>query len=159
VPIVLKSESLSLLEPYGPVQACTGIALPFYFYVYHSGLLEFCNGLSARVQICWQTLCPVQFWHVDEGKNGEIRSHKLFLSFVFFFVADEKLESLSGLSTIEFTFHTCPLSSCMSLPSRLAIQQFYDGHFFGISHLKTKQGLLYLKRQSVPRSAHISSRF
>jgi len=29
VPIVLKSESLKLLEPYGPVQACNGIALPF----------------------------------------------------------------------------------------------------------------------------------
>jgi hypothetical protein len=29
VPIVLKSGSLSLLEPSGPVQACNGIALPF----------------------------------------------------------------------------------------------------------------------------------
>jgi hypothetical protein len=28
VPIVLKSGSLSLLEPSGPVQACNGIALP-----------------------------------------------------------------------------------------------------------------------------------
>jgi hypothetical protein len=28
VPIVLKSESLSLLEPSGPVQACNGIASP-----------------------------------------------------------------------------------------------------------------------------------
>ena len=31
VPIVLKSVSLSLLEPSGPVQACNGIALPFIF--------------------------------------------------------------------------------------------------------------------------------
>jgi hypothetical protein len=30
VPTVLKSGSLSLLEPSGPVQALTGIALPFY---------------------------------------------------------------------------------------------------------------------------------
>jgi len=30
MPIVLKSENLSLLEPSGPVQACTGSALPFY---------------------------------------------------------------------------------------------------------------------------------
>jgi hypothetical protein len=30
VPIVLKSGSLNLLEPYGPVQACNGIALPFF---------------------------------------------------------------------------------------------------------------------------------
>jgi hypothetical protein len=29
VPIVLKSGSLNLLEPSGPVEACTGIALPF----------------------------------------------------------------------------------------------------------------------------------
>jgi len=27
---VLKSGSLNLLEPSGPVQACNGIALPFY---------------------------------------------------------------------------------------------------------------------------------
>jgi len=31
VPIVLKSGSLNLLEPYGPVQACNGIALPLAF--------------------------------------------------------------------------------------------------------------------------------
>ena len=30
VPIVLKSRSRILLEPSGPVQACNGIALPFY---------------------------------------------------------------------------------------------------------------------------------
>jgi len=33
VPIVLKSGSLNLLEPYGPVQACNGIVL----YVYIKG--------------------------------------------------------------------------------------------------------------------------
>jgi len=31
VPIVLKSGSLNLLEPLGPVQACNGIALPIPF--------------------------------------------------------------------------------------------------------------------------------
>jgi hypothetical protein len=30
VPIVLKSGSLNLLEPLGPVQVCNGIALPFF---------------------------------------------------------------------------------------------------------------------------------
>jgi hypothetical protein len=30
VPIVLKSGSLNLLEPSGPVQACNGIALPLH---------------------------------------------------------------------------------------------------------------------------------
>jgi len=29
VPIIVKSGSLKLLEPSGPVQACNGIALPF----------------------------------------------------------------------------------------------------------------------------------
>jgi hypothetical protein len=32
VPIVLKSWSLKLLEPSGPVQACNGIAVAFDFY-------------------------------------------------------------------------------------------------------------------------------
>ena len=36
VPIVLKSGSLNLLEPSGPVQACNGIALPIYIYIYKS---------------------------------------------------------------------------------------------------------------------------
>jgi hypothetical protein len=31
VPIVLKSGSLNLLEPSGPVKVCSGIALPFYY--------------------------------------------------------------------------------------------------------------------------------
>jgi hypothetical protein len=31
VPIVLKSGSLNLLEPSGPVKACNGIALPLIF--------------------------------------------------------------------------------------------------------------------------------
>jgi hypothetical protein len=30
VPIVLKSGSLNLLEPTGPVKACNGIALPLH---------------------------------------------------------------------------------------------------------------------------------
>jgi len=40
VPIVLKSGSLNLLEPSGPVQACNGIALPF------QPLLTFSSYLS-----------------------------------------------------------------------------------------------------------------
>ena len=39
VPNVLKSESLNLLEPSGPVQACNGIALFFNFYRLHGDLL------------------------------------------------------------------------------------------------------------------------
>jgi hypothetical protein len=36
VPIVLKSVSLNLLEPSGPVQACHGIAVPLSLSFYHS---------------------------------------------------------------------------------------------------------------------------
>jgi hypothetical protein len=43
MPTVLKSGSLNLLEPYGPVQACNGIALPLPYSVpilrHVSGLL------------------------------------------------------------------------------------------------------------------------
>jgi hypothetical protein len=42
VPIVLKSGSLNLLEPSGPVKACNGIALPFmscYVILYYMILL------------------------------------------------------------------------------------------------------------------------
>jgi len=39
--IVLKSESLNLLEPSGPVQACNGIALPFFFYLYSYTIIPF----------------------------------------------------------------------------------------------------------------------
>jgi hypothetical protein len=31
--VVLKSGDLNLLEPYGPVQACNGIALPIHNYL------------------------------------------------------------------------------------------------------------------------------
>jgi len=48
VPIVLKSGSLNLLEPSGPVQACNGIALP---------LLEFMSFLLvlwSQLFIMWR---------------------------------------------------------------------------------------------------------
>jgi hypothetical protein len=50
VAIVLKSESLNLLEPSGPVKACNGVALPFlinlfgpltYFNLNHSNGTRF----------------------------------------------------------------------------------------------------------------------
>jgi hypothetical protein len=40
VPIVLKSGSLDLLEPFGPVQACNGTALPLLLYA-----LKFINDM------------------------------------------------------------------------------------------------------------------
>jgi hypothetical protein len=49
VQTVLKSGSLNLLEPSGPVQACNGIALPLPFTVKN------CNDSSAKQ---WAELCP-----------------------------------------------------------------------------------------------------
>jgi hypothetical protein len=41
VPIVLKSGSLKLLEPSGPVKGCNGIAvIIILYYVYNKRLLE-----------------------------------------------------------------------------------------------------------------------
>jgi hypothetical protein len=64
VPIVLKSGSLNLLEPSGPVQACNGIALPFYLldatgcdiYFYDStcfqNFLKLCPLEAATTKAC-----------------------------------------------------------------------------------------------------------
>jgi hypothetical protein len=65
VPIVLKSGSLNLLEPSGPVQACNGTALPFITFIlfvvsyclWYQGViyylavnvLRFCCQMSDRV--------------------------------------------------------------------------------------------------------------
>jgi hypothetical protein len=35
VPTVLKSRGLNLLEPYGPIQACNGIALPLLLLLFN----------------------------------------------------------------------------------------------------------------------------
>ena len=50
VPTVLKSGSLNLLEPSGPVQACNGIALPFnFFYPY---TVEMCRSVGDITIFC-----------------------------------------------------------------------------------------------------------
>jgi len=58
VPIVLKSGSLNLLEPSGPVQACSGIALP----------LLFCTLLQNAQ---WDRLCNNRFLSTINGRNRE----------------------------------------------------------------------------------------
>jgi len=40
VPIVLKSGSLNLLEPSGPVEACNGIALPLPLPLYYDARIH-----------------------------------------------------------------------------------------------------------------------
>jgi hypothetical protein len=46
VPIVLKSGSLSLLEPSGPVKACDGIALPYTAEKKNKEILGFLRGVD-----------------------------------------------------------------------------------------------------------------
>ena len=43
MPIVLKSGNLNLLEPSGPVQACNGVALPFFL----PGVLDMALNLKS----------------------------------------------------------------------------------------------------------------
>ena len=49
MPIVLKSGSLSLLEHSGPVQACNGIALPFYFVVWQLAGIQRASGVGIEL--------------------------------------------------------------------------------------------------------------
>ena len=57
---VLKSESLNLLEPSGPVQACNGIALPLPFYIM----------TSERVDSFDQVLCSENFVQICRAINS-----------------------------------------------------------------------------------------
>jgi hypothetical protein len=62
VPIVLKSGSLNLLDPSGPLQACNGIALPFTMFLQH-----------INTQITW----PVKFKSYAQGKSCAWKNHIL----------------------------------------------------------------------------------
>ena len=67
VPIVLKSGSLNLLEPSGPVQACNGIALPLPLFIKYDFIWPHnldTNSSNAYVlrKICGLVLC----WFVSQ---------------------------------------------------------------------------------------------
>jgi hypothetical protein len=51
VSIVLKSGSLNLLEPSGPVKACTGIALPLQDRLMYQYCILLCTDVCLRVVI------------------------------------------------------------------------------------------------------------
>jgi len=79
MPIVLKSGSLNLLEPSGPVQACNGIALPFMFTlledIYRSWVCAtLAEGNSSMFKYIAQ--CPV--WQqepaVQKTEGREVRT-------------------------------------------------------------------------------------
>jgi hypothetical protein len=58
-PIVLKSGNLNLLEPSGPVQACTGIALPLYMWCeIYLRLPKVIDAISIK-----PVLCGVSFFY------------------------------------------------------------------------------------------------
>jgi len=52
--IVLKSGSLNLLVPLGPVPACNGIALPFYCFIVHVGPVNIMRQTNYDLECrCW----------------------------------------------------------------------------------------------------------
>jgi hypothetical protein len=61
VPIVLKSGSLNLLEPSGPVQACNGVALP----------LNTCDPIS-HIKIPWIHPVKHNFFSVVTSPSGHL---------------------------------------------------------------------------------------
>jgi hypothetical protein len=61
VPIVLKSVSLNLLEPSGPVQPCNGIALPFNFSIISADEVMM-GAVGSFVTSGNSTALPVTFW-------------------------------------------------------------------------------------------------
>jgi hypothetical protein len=94
VPIVLKSGSLNLLEPSGPVQACNGIALPLPLqYIYIQYTSEDQDGripkLTAIMEVCVTDIqrivlavCDHGAYH-EESVRAKLRSlakmHKFYL--------------------------------------------------------------------------------
>ena len=53
MPTVLKSGSINLLEPSGPAQASTGIALPLPLPLQHTGLQGFTAGTDLKT-VFWR---------------------------------------------------------------------------------------------------------
>jgi hypothetical protein len=73
VPIVLKSGSLNLLEPSGPVEGCNGIALPLPYFA-----VIFIYGLFSNVTCVWEydisemdEICRGPYWEYSGNKYWE----------------------------------------------------------------------------------------
>jgi hypothetical protein len=75
VPIVLKSESLNLLEPSGPVKACNGIALPYWEVV--SGQTIPQQLYHRGHQDCHLTRCDAMYC-VVKGNGVPVRNMKVY---------------------------------------------------------------------------------
>ena len=78
MPIILKSGSLSLLEPYGPVQACNGIALPLPFYCIMSAIHRYLY-IGLFLAICEVHQTPSSHVNITNTEKGPFLNQHLFL--------------------------------------------------------------------------------
>jgi len=76
VPIVLKSGSLNLLEPSGPLQACNGIALPLFYMVWR---FLFVGGgfLCVAVSMLNCRVCVPRFFKIMEEEMSLSQNFEL----------------------------------------------------------------------------------
>ena len=98
MPIVLKSGSLNLLEPLGPVQACNGIALPYllpsytvpFILVRFQWKLNFLNSFPKNTQI--PNLMKIVQWALNCSMqaDGQTDMTELIVGFSRFCNANEK---------------------------------------------------------------------
>jgi hypothetical protein len=89
----MKSGSLNLLEPSGPVKACNGIALPFTHYIYWKILGIISCGLEIRVKSNKHALSL----HVKVSCAVEIKD---VISFSFFFTMAFRAMIAAGKVTL-----------------------------------------------------------
>jgi hypothetical protein len=82
VPIVLKSGSLNLLEPSGPVQACNGIALLLFF-------ISETESVYCAVRIVLPNIIQDNF-RQQEVKVMDVR----FIAYIILWIEHLKSESL-----------------------------------------------------------------
>jgi hypothetical protein len=71
VPIVLKSGSINLLEPPGPVKACSGIALPLLTDLWsdQEQVSKLFRDAATTLSLCASTLLEVQFCYLIAHKK------------------------------------------------------------------------------------------
>jgi len=128
VPIVLKSGSLNLLEPSGPAQACTGIALPLLVLV--------CLRLTITV---W-SFCLTKA--NDCGSGPSISPRRTPTSLVLHTDMSEMLHPCNTLSAnrksaISMCLHSSVVLSlehlCAPLPLSVSFQNHFS-RFFLISY-------------------------
>jgi hypothetical protein len=111
VPIVLKSWSLNLLEPSGPVKACNGIALPLLFFLpwvkycedFHNDSTSL-RGPNIEPYTGVSMACPVQDrWVWVWGRSLAVISGSIPAEAGMFATGRRCLLSCTGPSNGQFT--------------------------------------------------------